>query len=68
MTEPQSQTFLIYQTTKNNQNPIISLGFFTVLKVCTEVLENSKHPLKKKLTNGIILPILHKLYFFVHKI
>ena len=27
MTEPQSQTFLIYQTTKNNQNPIISLGF-----------------------------------------
>ena len=63
-----ARPFLIYQTTKNNQNPIISLGFFTVLKVCTEVLESSQHHLKKKLTNGIILPILHKLYFFVHKI
>ena len=41
-----ARPFLIYQTTKNNQNPIVSL-VFTVLKVCTELLENSKHHLEK---------------------
>ena len=48
MTEPPKPDSLIYQVTKNNKNPItISLGLFKVLKVCTEIIENSKHHLKK---------------------
>ena len=45
---PKSRPFLIYQTTAINQKPIIMrLGFFTVLKVCSKTIKNSKHHLLK---------------------
>ena len=49
-----SKPFLIYQTTTINQKLILmSLWLFTLLKLCTEALKNSKHDLlKTKRNNG----------------
>ena len=45
---PKSRPFLIFQPTTLNPNPtIMKFGFFTLLKVCTKIIKNSKHYLLK---------------------